>query len=66
MRADGIPVTFIHDIVDGVEPVNSKRFERDVSEGKYKVAMKAIDVYREDERMTYDEYRRSMQGDRWQ
>ena len=66
MRADGVPVTFIHDIVDGVDPVNSRLLEKHMAEGKYKAAMKAIDVYREDERMTYDEYRRSMQGDRWQ
>lgn len=66
MRAEGEPATLIHDVVDGIEPVNSRLFEKVLSEGKYKAAMKAVDVYREDERMTYDEYRRSMQGDRWQ
>lgn len=63
MKADGMPVTLIDNCVKGVEGVSEKLFALTLAEGKYRAAMKAIDVYRDDERMTYDEYRRSMMGD---
>ena len=63
MKAEGTPVTLISDSVKGLPEVADKLFEKVLAEGKYRAAMKAIDVYRDDERMTYDEYRRSMMGD---
>ena len=63
MKADGMPVTLIDNCVKGVEGVAEKLFALTLAEGKYRAAMKAIDVYRDDERMVFDEYRRSMMGD---
>lgn len=63
MKADGVPVGIITATVKGDETVSQALLDKTLAEGKYRAAMKAIDVYRDDERMIYDEYRRSMIGE---
>ena len=63
MKAEGMPATIIAATVKGDDDVAFKLFEFTLAEGKYRTAMKAIDVYKDDARMTYDEYKRSMMGD---
>lgn len=63
MRADGEPVGVVEMRVKGDPDVVDKLFAMTLAEGKYKAAMKAIDVYRDDSWQTFKEYERSMQGD---
>lgn len=63
MKAEGVPATIITATVKGDDAVSMKLFELTLAEGKYRAAMKAIEVYKDDARMTYDEYKRSMMGD---
>ena len=63
MKAKGVPATVISATVKGDPEVNRLLYERIAAEGLYRAAMKAIDVYRDDARNTYDEYRRTMTGD---
>lgn len=63
MKADGMQVGIIEMTVKGEPDVNPKLMEKIAAEGRYRAAMKAIEVYKDDARMVYDEYRRSMMGD---
>lgn len=63
MKDEGVPATIIGATIKGDDDVAFKMFMFTLAEGKYRAAMKAIDVYRDDARMAYDEYKRSMMGD---
>lgn len=63
MKADGMPVTLIEASVKGVDEVASAMLEMQCAEAAWRAAMKAIDVYRDDCRIVYDQIKRAMAGD---
>ena len=63
MKADGLPVTLIDAAVEGVDEVASAMLEMQCAEAEWRAAMKAVDVYREDCRIVYDQIKRAQAGD---
>lgn len=63
MKADGYPVTLIDMSVKGVPEVASAMMEMQCAEAVWRAAMKAVDVYRDDTRIVYDQIRRAQAGD---
>ena len=63
MKADGLPVTLIDAAVKGVDEVASAMLEMQCAEAEWRAAMKAVDVYREDCRIVYDQIKRAQAGD---
>lgn len=63
MKADGMPVTLIEASVKGVPDVASAMLDMQCAEAAWRAAMKAIDVYRDDCRIVYDQIKRAQQGD---
>lgn len=46
LRAEGVPVTIIGDLVRGDEIVSNTRFERDCAEVLYKSCLESLNVYK--------------------
>lgn len=63
MKADGMPVTLIEAAVKGVPEVAAAMLEMQCAEAVWRAAMKAVDVYRDDCRIVYDQIRRAQAGD---
>lgn len=63
MKSEGIPVTLIEVAVKGTQEVAPLLEERDCKKALYQAAVKAIDVYRDDVRMVYDQIKREQSGD---
>lgn len=63
MKADGMPVTLIDMAVKGMPEVASAMLEMQCAEAVWRAAMKAVDVYRDDCRIVYDQMKRAQQGD---
>lgn len=63
MRAEGVPVTLIDTAVKGMPEVADAMLEMQCAEALWRAAMKAIDVYRDDCRILYDQIKRAQQGD---
>lgn len=63
MKEEGIPVTLIEVAVKGTPEVSGLLLERDCKKALYQAAVKAIDVYRDDVRMVYDQIKREQSGD---
>lgn len=60
MKADGEPVTYIQTVIKGTEEVAPLLFAKTLAEGKYRAAVKAIDVYQSAMLQSYGEYKRSL------
>ena len=63
MRDEGMPVTLIDIAVKGMPEVAEAMLEMQCAEALWRAAMKAIDVYRDDCRILYDQIKRAQQGD---
>lgn len=62
MRSDGEPMTMIQESIKGSPEVNEKLQECIRTTELHRVNMKAIDVYREDKRMVYDQMKREQES----
>ena len=63
MKADGMPVTLIDAAVKGVDGVAAAMLEMQCAEAAWRAAMKAVDVYRDDCRIVYDQIKRAQAAD---
>lgn len=63
MKSDGMPVTLIDMAVKGVDEVAGAMLEMQCAEAVWRAAMKAVDVYRDDCRIVYDQIKRAQMGD---
>ena len=63
LKADGYAVTLIEMVVKGMPEVAGPLLEMQCAEALYKAALKAIDVYRDDSRIVYDQIKRAQMGD---
>lgn len=63
MRDEGFPVGIIEASVKGHQEVNQRLLEYRCAEALYKSASKAVDVYRDSARYTYDQLKREQSAD---
>lgn len=63
MKAEGYPVTLIEASVKGLDDVAASMLEMDCAEAMWRASLKAIDVYRDDCRIVYDQIKRAQMGD---
>lgn len=63
LEMEGTPVTQIQTVIKGDPDVNELLYQRIAAEARYRSAMKAVDVYRDDCRMVYDQLKRELSGD---
>lgn len=63
MKSDGLPVTLIDMAAKGDEKVAAAMLEMQCAEAMWRASLKAIDVYRDDCRIVYDQIKRAQMGD---
>lgn len=63
LKAEGYPVTLIDMAVKGMDEVAAAMLEMQCAEAVWRAAMKAVDVYRDDCRIVYDQVKRAQMGD---
>lgn len=63
LKTEGYPVTLIDMAVKGIPEVAAAMLEMQCAEAVWRASMKAVDVYRDDCRIVYDQVKRAQMGD---